>query len=487
MRMLFILGMITAKVWACSCAVSLTGTPPCQSAWAHSAVFTGSVQEITEPSWPLVPMPPASPQTATPPSARRTADAPPLTTSFPQRKVRFKITEVLTGLDPSQKEIVIATGLGGGDCGYGFQRGVEYIVYASNQREDGLSTGICSPTRPIEQAAEDLKYFRQLANAAAVSEIRVTAFDPYAQRLRLPSGQPQVEGMPKVQVIIDGPGGRQSATTDASGRHVFGGLPPGEYRVAASLEGYASLTELLPVRVHTKGCAEVPLPMRLDRRVGGIVRTSDGQPAPGVTLECVPVRPRHENDMPNAIDSATTDANGRYELNHLTTGDYYFGVSLSRSPKLENPYTRWFYPGTERPAEAGIIHVSDRRETQSFDLVLPRRQGDRIIQGAVFWPDGRMAEGVRIHLEDPRWPWQIFTVSTISDRQGRFILHGLDGTRYRIHAVACAGSPTSAEPITIELGDNPLDLKLILIRKGDSARQLVGTGLEDWRKGLGLR
>ena len=292
--------------------------------------------------------------------------------------------------------------------------------------------------------------------------------------------------MPRVQVTLNGPGGSQSATTDASGRHIFGGLPPGVYRVAALLEGYVPLTELSSVRVHAKGCAEVPLPMRLDRRVSGIVRTSDGQPAPGVTIECVPVRPRHENDMPNAVDSAVTDANGRYQLNHLTTGDYYLGVSLSRSPKLDKPYTRWFYPGTERPAEAWIVHVSNRPETQSFDLVLPPRQRDRFIQGAVFWPDGRVADGVRIHLEDPRWPWQIF-MSTITDRQGRFNLHALDGTRYRIHATAGTGNPTSAEPKTIEPGGSPVDVKLILIRKGDSARELVGTGLEDWRKGFGLQ
>ena len=78
-------------------------------------------------------------------------------------------------------------------------------------------------------------------------------------------------------------------------------------------------------------------------------------------------------------------------------------------------------------------------------------------------------------------------VSTITDRQGRFNVHALDGTRYRIHAVAGAGTPMSAEPMTIEPGGNPLDLKLVLIRKGDSTRELVGKGLEDWRKGLGLQ
>jgi hypothetical protein len=296
-----------------------------------------------------------------------------------------------------------------------------------------------------------------------------------------------LEGMPGVHVTIDGPGGRQSAATDASGRHVFRELTPGEYRVTASREGYAALTELRPVRVHSKGCAEVPLPMRLDRRISGIVRTRDGQPAPGVTVECVPVRPRYENDMPNAVDSGTTDANGRYELTRLTAGEYYLGVSLSRSPNLDNPYTRWFYPGTEHPAEAAIVHVSERPERQSFDLVVPSRQGERLIEGAVFWPDGRVANGVRIHLEDPRWPWQSFTVITMTDRQGRFNLHGLDGTTYRVHAVAGGASPVSAEPVTIEPGGSPLELRLILIRKGDSVRESADKGLADWRNGLGLR
>jgi 5-hydroxyisourate hydrolase-like protein (transthyretin family) len=339
----------------------------------------------------------------------------------------------------------------------------------------------------VEQAADDLAYFHQLANAAAVSEIRVTAFDTSTRWLRIQGGRTEVEGMPGVQVTVDGPGGRQSATTDASGRHTFRELAPGEYRVTAALEGYGLPVELRPVRVHSKGCAEVPLPMSLNRRVSGIVRTSDGQPAAGVTVECVPTRPRHENDIPNAADSSTTDASGRYELSHLTTGEYYLGVSLSRSPKPDHPYTRWFYPGTELPAKAAIVHVSNRPELQSFDLVLPPRQGSRLIQGSVIWPDGRAAAGVRIHLEDPRWPWQVFMVSTITDGQGRFNLRALDGTTYHIHAVAGGAGPTSAEPVRIERGGKLPELKLILIRKGDSVRQLAGQGLEDWRKGLGLR
>jgi hypothetical protein len=407
----------------------------------------------------------------------------PLNSPFPQRKVRIKITESLVGLDPSQKEIVIETGLGGGDCGYDFHLNRDYIVYAS-KKPGGFSTGICSPTRLVENAAGDLKYFHQLAHSSTVSEIRVTAIDVHGIRRGNP---PQLPALAGVSVTVDGPGIHESSTTDTSGRHIFPDLPPGVYKVEAKLEGYAMAVHLSPVQVQSKGCAEVSLLLQLDRSVNGHILTTDGLPASGVTVEAVPTRPRHENDLPTAADSSVTDANGRYELRHLTTGDYYLGISLSRSPTLQNPYTRWYYPGAEDPAKAGFLHVSDRPEAQRFDLTLPEAQHDRMIQGAVFWPDGRPAQGVNMFLEDPRWPWQVFTVAATTDKQGNFMAHALDGTRYRLHAVGSERGPISAEPVQIDAGANPLNLKLVMLLKTDSRRDGISKGLEDWRKGLGLR
>jgi hypothetical protein len=425
------------------------------------------VTEITDPEPPIEPPAPS-----------------PL--SFPRRKVRIRITGALVGLDPKQREVVIETGMGGGDCGYGFQRGFDYIVYASKKLDGTFSTGICSPTRLLANAAEDLKYFHQLAHSPPTAEIRVTAYDVNGT-WRYPGVDPPAPpGLVGARVTIDGPGVHESSTTDAAGRHIFSDLLPGEYKVDGSLEGYANLNQSRPVQVHSQGCAEVPLPLRLDRTVSGRIFAKDGLPASGVTVEVVPTRPRHENDLPFAADSYTTDGNGRYELRRLTTGDYYLGISLSRAPTLQSPYTRWFYPGTEHPAAAGIVHVSDKPETQRFDLTLPDPQHARVIRGTVYWPDGRVAEGTNIFLEDPRWPWQTSAVAATSDKQGRFTTLSLDGTRYRVHAVVSASGGVSAEPVPIDPGSNPLDLKLVLTRKGYSPRDGIGKGLDDWRKGLGL-
>jgi hypothetical protein len=46
--------------------------------------------------------------------------------------------------------------------------------------------------------------------------------------------------LPGVTVTVEGPGGTRSVTTDASGRVRVPGLPPGRYRLMASLQGFAS-------------------------------------------------------------------------------------------------------------------------------------------------------------------------------------------------------------------------------------------------------
>lgn len=45
----------------------------------------------------------------------------------PLRVVRIELGEVLSGVERGQKEIEIVTGQGGGDSGYAFQIGVDYV------------------------------------------------------------------------------------------------------------------------------------------------------------------------------------------------------------------------------------------------------------------------------------------------------------------------------------------------------------------------
>ena len=47
--------------------------------------------------------------------------------------------------------VSVDTGTGGGDCGYGFQQGETYLIYARGDRSGRYSTGICDRTRRISE------------------------------------------------------------------------------------------------------------------------------------------------------------------------------------------------------------------------------------------------------------------------------------------------------------------------------------------------
>src|SRR5713101_1070561 len=144
-----------SQLWACSCM----GPPstPCNAAGISSAAFTGRVLSITD-SAPVVP-----PKDAGTASSRRAKSDSITLLPWPLRVVRMQVGMVLSGLEPGQTEIEIVTGLGGGDCGYAFQTGEDYVVYAYKNADGRLQTGICSRTRPLRQAAEDISYFQAMA------------------------------------------------------------------------------------------------------------------------------------------------------------------------------------------------------------------------------------------------------------------------------------------------------------------------------------
>ena len=71
------------------------------------------------------------------------------------RRVTLVVLEPFSGVQKGTVEIV--TGSGGGDCGFPFREGAEYVVYA--RRSDAgapLSVSTCSRTREVAQAEADL-------------------------------------------------------------------------------------------------------------------------------------------------------------------------------------------------------------------------------------------------------------------------------------------------------------------------------------------
>jgi hypothetical protein len=121
------------QVYACSCAEP---PPPKTAAEKAAAVFTGIVtgRELLSRHEPF----------------------------GPRRRYRFTVTDVLKG--EVRRTVDVYTGLGGGDCGYSFELGQEYLVYAYATRT-GLSTNICSRTRIINTPSQVQEEIDELKGA----------------------------------------------------------------------------------------------------------------------------------------------------------------------------------------------------------------------------------------------------------------------------------------------------------------------------------
>ena len=362
----------------------------------------------------------------------------------PVRTVRMRVGEVLTGVSPGQTEIEIVTGFGGGDCGYAFRTGAEYVVYAHLDAQRRLATGICSGTRPLEEAAEDIAYFRQMARAPATGQLRVRTGV---------AGEPGKRG---VTIRAEGSGGPYSSQTDAAGVAAFPHLQPGEYSV------HQESDDILPgdpkVRGNPKGCVDVTLLRTL--QLSGQVTAHDGKPAARVEIEVLSAR--------GLEDSAVTNADGRYQVNVSRPGQFQLGVNLSRTATRETPYPRWFYPGTENPSAAAQIEFSGRPESRTYDFVLPERLKTRDVQGFAWMADGRPAPLVRLIALDSS---NAVVAQETADPNGHFSLSLFAGVPYQLHAVwpgDAVAAATSAVPTEIPAGSGPLTLRLTLNRPGNS-------------------
>jgi hypothetical protein len=112
------------RAWSCECAVVGSGDTNYRQALQYSdAVFRGTVLEVL----PLH--------------------------AVDNRVIVLEADAVWKGI--TSRRVFLFTGTGGGDCGYSFEVGKKYIVWA--KRDDRLapgelSTGICTYTAPLEKA-----------------------------------------------------------------------------------------------------------------------------------------------------------------------------------------------------------------------------------------------------------------------------------------------------------------------------------------------
>jgi hypothetical protein len=174
------------------------------------------------------------------------------------KRIRLRVKTVFRGEDlkddddddddAAGKTVEVWTALG--DCGFPFQTGETYLVYAdSDEESDVMTTGACTRTRRLSDAGDDLAYlyfFKNYGDAAGRIEGFVTTDLLYQKQFDI-AHHPDRIVSPVAGAVVElkGSATPRYAAADDKGRFVFDGLPAGTYHLSAFTPDYPSETRML--------------------------------------------------------------------------------------------------------------------------------------------------------------------------------------------------------------------------------------------------
>jgi hypothetical protein len=453
---LFTILLVSNNAYGCSCAGG--GEPSCQSFGRSSAVFVGTVTGV---------------RTAQQPQAPNREELEKLRRGEIELTPRtFKFSVEVAFLGVHGMEVEVATGRGGGDCGYDFVSGKRYLVYAYRIQDNRLGTNICSPTKPYELANEDIKFLGALSSLAP----GVTIQGEIKRQLHnVKSGDAKTVGsVADASLVVEGVEERREIRADAQGRYRASGLRPGKYKVTLSLpEELIVHRPEQEVTIADRGCATVDYYVADNGRISGRVLDAEGQPAEKVDMRLVDAEaydPVRYYSM-----SERTDQDGRYSFTAVPPGRYLIALNLNRYPQPNDPtdaYPRTYYPGVAQASQASIITLAAGEKLTGRDLLLPQRRPASVIKGIVMWADGSPVANAGISFRDVTYHDSRSNYGIEADAMGQFTINAYEGQTMVIEARSnrpYVPNPSRdpmerAEPVRITLA-NPSEAVKIVITK----------------------
>ena len=344
------------------------------------------------------------------------------------RPVTMRVAETLKGT--ASDVVQVFTGRGDADCGYRFEVGRSYLVYASRQKDTGdLSTGICSRTAPVDAAAADLLYLRgAFRTPSTLGSIEGTV----ERYLPGPPGRGETrtpfEG---ATVVLQGVDRRYETRTRSDGHFSFR-VPAGQYQISSRVPaGWYSWHDE-PRRVELKdprGCALVPMSVRPDGRIAGRLLDAAGLPVPFMTVEVARAADVVQRSY-RAVERTLTAADGTFEVRQLPQGEYVVGLTMTRAARGSDDSVLLHRGDQVAPKTT----VDTGQRVQINDVTLPPTASVALLTGTILDAAGMPGAGVKVYVLAPINSVAIHAGPVETDAAGRFKISVIAGRDYRLSA-----------------------------------------------------
>jgi hypothetical protein len=274
-------------------------------------------------------------------------------------KVTLTVSERFRGA--AGDSLVIRTELGTEACGYPFEVGHEYLVFAT-EFQGNFIVNTCSATQPAKMAIARIAQLRALRDGTTLPDL-YGFVGTYPLRLDA-TGWEQVQPMPRLTVTAQTDSAEYRIQTANDGMYVFRGLPSGRYQL--SVEAPPGRRAFWGGSAEHPGASPgVPCAMNFevfwDGLINGTIVGRDGQPASGMITALYA--------GPEPADFFMTQVkDGRFEILRLPPGRYrlMFTPIVANRPAGEPMY----YPGVQARSAAALIEVGEGAHVEGLQFTI---------------------------------------------------------------------------------------------------------------------